>query len=77
MQLEIEYCVACGFLDKAVEVQRERLAAYGRQLEGVSLRPSEGGVFKVRLDGEVVLDAQQDGFDLDRVDKELKERLAV
>jgi hypothetical protein len=34
-------------------------------------------VFKVRLDGEVVLDAQQDGFDLDRVDKELKERLAV
>lgn len=75
MHVEIEYCVPCGHLDRAVETQRELLSTYGRQLDGVCLRTGEGGVFKIRLDHEVVLDAQQDGFDLDRVYKEINERL--
>lgn len=75
MHVEIEYCVPCGHLDRAVQTQRELLEAYGRQLEGVSLRTGHSGVFKVRVDDELVLDAQQEGFDLDRVYKEIDERL--
>lgn len=75
MHLEVEYCVPCGHLDRAVEAQRELLSTYGRQLDGVYLRTGEGGVFKIRVDDEVVLDAQQDGSDLDRVHKEINERL--
>lgn len=75
MHAEIEYCVACGHLDKAVETQRQLLAAYGEQLEGVLLRTGHNGVFKVHVDGELVLDAQQEGFDPDRVYKEIDERL--
>lgn len=75
MHAEIEYCVPCGHLDKAVETQRHLLATYGDQLEGVFLRTGRNGVFKVRVDDELVLDAQQEGFDLDRVYKEIDERL--
>lgn len=75
MHAEIEYCVACGLLDKAVETQRQLLATYGNQLEGVLLRTGHNGVFKVRIDDELVLDAQQEGFDLERVYKEIDERL--
>jgi predicted Rdx family selenoprotein len=41
----------------------------------VLLRTGKGGVFKVRIDDELVLDAQQDGFDLDRVHTEISEGL--
>lgn len=75
MHVEIEYCVPCGHLDRAVKTQRELLQAYGRQVEGVFLRTGHNGVFKVRVDDELVLDAQQEGFDLDRVYKEIDERL--
>lgn len=75
MHVEIEYCVACGFLDRAIETQRELLQAYCHQLAGVVLRPGHNGVFKVRVDDELALDAQQEGFDFDRVYKEIDERL--
>lgn len=77
MRVEIEYCVACGHLDRAIETQRGLLEAYGNQLEGVFLRTGHNGVFKVRVDDELALDAQQEGFDLDRVHKEIDERLPV
>lgn len=77
MRVEIEYCVACGYLDRAVEIQRGLLEAYSNQLEGVFLRPGHSGVFKVRVDDELALDAQEEGFDLDRVYKEIDERLPV
>lgn len=75
MHVEIEYCVPCGHLDRAIEAQRQLLSAYGRQLEGVFLRTGHSGVFKVRIDDDLVLDAQQEGFDLDRIHKEIDKRL--
>jgi selenoprotein W-related protein len=77
MHVEIEYCVPCGHLDRATETQRELLSTYGRQLDGVFLRTGEGGVFKIRVNDELVLDAQQDGFDLDRLHKEIGQRLSA
>lgn len=75
MRVEIEYCVPCGLLDRAIETQRELLQTYGHHLEGVFLRTGHDGVFKVRVEDELALDAQQEGFDLDRVYKEINERL--
>lgn len=77
MHIEIEYCVPCGHLDRAVEAQRDLLSTFGRDLEGVTLRTGDGGVFKVRVDGELVLDAQQDGFDLDRIRSDVEQQLAA
>lgn len=77
MHIEIEYCVPCGHLDRAVEVQRDLLSTFGGDLDGVTLKTGDGGVFKVRVDGEQVLDAQQDGFDLDRIRSDVEQQLAA
>lgn len=75
MRIEIEYCVPCGHLDRAVETQQNLLETYGQKLESVSLRTGEGGVFKISVDGDLVLDAQQDGYDLDAIRGMVEERL--
>lgn len=68
-EVEIEYCVPCGLLDNAVKTQQELLEEYGRELEAVSLVPGHGGVFKVRVDGDLVFDKddKEGGYDLDAI----------
>jgi selenoprotein W-related protein len=77
LEVEIEYCVPCGHLDRAIDVQRMLLSELGNRLAGVRLRPGTGGVFQVRVNGELVLDAQQDGWDPDRVRDDVSARLAA
>lgn len=77
MDVTIEYCVPCGHLDRAIEVQRELLTDYGRRLGSVTLQTGHGGVFKVSVDGQLVLDAAQDGFDLDVVTDTIDQELAA
>lgn len=77
MNIEIEYCVPCGHLDRALATQRELLETYGRVLEAVTLRTGHGGVFKVRIDGDLVLDAKRDGYDLDALVGLVDDRLAA
>lgn len=63
---EVEYCVPCGLLDPAVDVQRELLERFGRDLDGVRLTPGHGGVFKVYVDDELVFDKAEHGNGIDR-----------
>ena len=73
--VEIEYCVPCGHLGRAIETQRTLLAEFGRNLDAVTLRTGEGGVFVVSVDGETVLDAREDGYDLAEVTAAVRERV--
>ncbi len=77
MEVEIEYCVPCGHLDRAIELQRMLLSDLGNRLAGVRLRTGTGGVFKVRVDGEQVFDAWQDGWDPDRLRTAVTSRMRV
>jgi selenoprotein W-related protein len=77
VEVEIEYCVPCGHLERAIEMQRLLLGDLGGQLAGVRLRTGSGGVFKVRVDGEEILDAQRDVWDPDRVRDDVTRRLAA
>ena len=65
--VEIEYCVPCGHLDRAIDTQRALLETFGRRLDGVRLKTGENGVFKVRVDGELVYDKAEEGYDLDAI----------
>ena len=65
--VDIEYCVPCGHLDRAVRTQRELLETFGQRLDGVRLTTGDGGVFQVRVDGELVWDKAEDGYDLDGI----------
>ena len=74
--VEIEYCVPCGFLERAESVQHALLEQYGQELDAVALVTGDHGVFRVSVDGEAVYDKDEadTGFDVDtivrRVDEE-------
>ena len=54
MNIEIEYCVPCGYLPKATEAQTRLLEEFGHRLESVSLKTGKAGVFTFRADGETI-----------------------
>lgn len=66
-RVEIEYCVPCGMLERAQDVQAAILEEFGLDVEAVSLVTGDGGIFEVRADGEVVFDKESDEFDVDAI----------
>lgn len=73
-QVEIEYCVPCGHLDRAIDTQKSILEHFGRDLDGAKLKTGHGGIFTIRVDGEEIYDNSQ-GFDLDRIVSEIESRV--
>ena len=52
-RIEIEYCRQCRWLLRAAWLAQELLTTFAEDLGEVALLPGTGGVFEVRLDGEV------------------------
>jgi len=75
--VEIEYCVPCGMLDRAQDVQHALLSEYGERLDSVALVTGESGVFKVRADGEQVFDKEGDEYDVDAIVESVGERVSA
>lgn len=63
--VEIEYCVPCGMLDRAQDLQHALLSEYGERLDSVALVTGDSGVFEVRANGEMVFDKEEDEYDED------------
>jgi len=61
--VQIEYCVPCGFRERAVDVADAILAETENELEELSLVTGDHGVFRVDVDGETVYDKDADAFD--------------
>lgn len=59
--LTIEYCTVCNFRGRAAWLAQEVLAAHEADLAGVTLVPGRGGVFDVRLDGELLFSEKEAG----------------
>ncbi len=73
VEVDIEYCVPCGFLDRAENVQHVLLTTFGEQLDAVTLRTGANGVFRVTVDGEQVYDKQDGTFDVDEIVRQVRE----
>lgn len=73
-EIEIEYCVPCGHLDRAIDTQRAILERFGQSLGGVRLKTGHGGVFTIRVDGEQIYDMTHE-FNLDRIIGDIEERI--
>jgi len=71
--VEIEYCVPCGFRERALDVQEAILNGLESELDSVSLVMGDHGVFVVRVDDEVVYDKEEDEFDVDGLVREVRE----
>ena len=74
MKIEIEYCVPCGYLPKAVEAQVRLLEEFGNRVDSVSLKTGRAGVFTFRADGEVIY-TKPDLFNIEAIVRAIAERL--
>lgn len=60
-RLEIEYCTQCRWLLRAAWLAQELLTTFERELGEVALVPGTGGVFRIRVDGELLWDRKERG----------------
>ena len=73
--VEIEYCVPCGFRERALDVQGAILNGLETDLDRVSLVMGDHGVFRVTVDGEAVYEKSEDDYDVDAVVRQVRQRL--
>ena len=77
-RIEITYCTRCKFLLRAAWLAQELLTTFESDLDEVALRPGSGGIFEVRLNGEVIA-SNADGApmpDPAQVKRRLRDRIA-
>ena len=72
-RVEIEYCTQCRWLLRAGWTAQELLTTFQAELGEVALVPGTGGIFEVRVGGEVVWSRAAEGRFPEL--KELKQRL--
>ena len=77
-RLEITYCTQCRWLLRAGWTAQELLTTFPGDLGEVALVPGTGGVFRVRLDEELLWDREeQGGFpELSRLKQLVRDRVA-
>jgi len=73
--VELEYCVPCGFRDRALDLQQAILTALERELSVFQLTMGDDGVFVVRVDDEVVYNKMEDEFDIDEIVRDIRNEL--
>lgn len=57
--LEIEYCTQCRWLLRAAWLAQELLTTFDSDITSLSLVPGTGGIFEVRLNGEVIFSRKE------------------
>lgn len=60
-RVSIEYCTQCRWMLRAAWMAQELLTTFGDRLTEVALRPGTGGIYEIRLDGEIVFSRAQAG----------------
>jgi len=60
-QVEIEYCTQCRWLLRAAWMSQELLTTFEQDLKSVALVPGTGGIFEVRLNGDVLYARKKTG----------------
>lgn len=76
-EVTIEYCVPCGHLDQAIDLQRTILERFGQDVDGVTLETGEAGVFEVSVDGELIYDKEEEAYDEETIVDRVSERVPV
>lgn len=60
-KIKIEYCIAWGYLPKAVSLTEKILRQYKHNLVGLELIPSAGGVFEVKFNEKLIFSKKKLG----------------
>jgi len=75
--VEIEYCVPCGMLPRAQDLQESILEEFGERVDQVALVTGDAGVFEVRVDGEEVFNKEDEAYDEDAIADEVRSRVGA
>lgn len=59
--IEIEYCTQCRWLLRAAWMAQELLLTFEQDLGGVTLVPGTGGVYEIRLNGNLIWSRRDQG----------------
>ena len=59
--LRITYCTQCNWLLRAGWMAQEVLSTFSLEMGEVTLIPGTGGIFEIRLDGELIWERKRDG----------------
>jgi len=60
-RLEITYCTQCNWLLRSSWMAQEVLSTFSLEMGSVTLVPGTGGIFEIRLDGELIWERKRDG----------------
>ena len=60
-RIEIEYCTQCHWLLRAAWMGQELLTTFQSEIGELSLVPGTGGVFEIRVGGEVIWSRREMG----------------
>lgn len=60
-RVEITYCRQCGWLMRASWMAQELLNTFSTELGEAALVPGMGGIFEVRVDGELIWSREEMG----------------
>ncbi|HZW27215.1 MAG TPA: Rdx family protein [Trueperaceae bacterium] len=74
--VQIEYCVPCGYLPRAMDLQKSILERFGERVEGVKLKTGAKGVFTISVDGEKIYEKPAE-FSVDAILQEIERRAAA
>ncbi len=77
-RVEIQYCTGCRWLLRAGWLAQELLTTFQNELDEVAIKPGKGGIFTVRLNGELLSDRERDGGfpDLPLLKQAIRDRTA-
>jgi selenoprotein W-related protein len=77
-RVEIAYCSQCRFILRAGWLAQELLMTFATDLGEVALIPGEGGIFEIRLDGEVLFSRKREGRfpEAKEVKQKIRDRIA-
>jgi selenoprotein W-related protein len=77
-RVEIVFCTQCRWMLRAAWMAQELLTTFADELGETALVPGRGGVFEIRVDGELVWDrAAQGGFpDIKELKQLVRDRVA-
>src|SRR5690606_11745376 len=59
--VKIAYCTQCNWLLRSRLLAPELLSTLGQDLGSVTLVPGTGGIFEIRLDGDLLWERKRDG----------------
>ncbi len=76
-EVEIEYCGECNLRAEAIETADAVLKNHQNELEDLHLKVGKGGVFKIRVDGDIVWDKNVKELDVDEVVQNIRPKLGV